>query len=145
MSRSRTNSITAVTASGRAVRGVLSRSGSMNVDSTPAKDAPKNLGERMSAAVIGVKGSHLKEGTKMQEVEENPMARLKLLLVRVPVQRGFRVAHLLFLDCFVPHTPSPQLHHPPHTHFECPSSPSPSPCRGACPLACCRHHQPGNC
>ena len=80
MSRSRSSSITAVTASGKAVRGVLSRTSSKQ---NLATEAPKNLGSRMSASVIGVKGSLLKEGSTMQEVEENPMARLKLLLVRL--------------------------------------------------------------
>jgi hypothetical protein len=40
---------------------------------------PKNLSERWFANVFGVKGSSLSPN---QEFEENPMARLKLLMVR---------------------------------------------------------------
>ena len=80
MTRSRSSSITAVTANGTAVRGALSRSSSKTNLASSAE--PKNLRERVSASVIGVKGSLLKEDNpRMQEVE-NPMARLKLLLVR---------------------------------------------------------------
>lgn len=93
MSRSRSSSITAVTASGKAVRGVLSRTSSKQ---NLATEAPKNLGSRMSASVIGVKGSLLKEGSTMQEVEENPMARLKLLLVRAFSFRCFFEANPCF-------------------------------------------------
>ncbi|KAJ8455317.1 hypothetical protein ONZ51_g12514 [Trametes cubensis] len=78
MTRSRSSSITAVTANGTAVRGALSRSSSKTNLASSAE--PKNLRERVSASVIGVKGSLLKEDNpRMQEVE-NPMARLKLLL-----------------------------------------------------------------
>ncbi|KAH9887206.1 3-hydroxy-3-methylglutaryl-coenzyme A reductase [Cubamyces lactineus] len=88
MTRSRSSSITAVTANGTAVRGALSRSSSKtNLASSPE---PKNLRERVSASVIGVKGSLLKEDNpRMQEVE-NPMARLKLLLIA-----SFLTLHIL--------------------------------------------------
>ena len=77
--RSRSNSITAITANGTAVRSVLSRSSSKQDIAAP--EAPKNLRERVTDSAIGVKGSFLKDGS-LKEAEENPMARLKLLLVR---------------------------------------------------------------
>ncbi len=40
---------------------------------------PKNLSEKWFANIFGVKGSSL---SPSKEFEENPMARLKLLLVR---------------------------------------------------------------
>lgn len=43
------------------------------------EDVSKSLGERLSAYVLGVKGSSLAS----QEFGENPMARLKLLLVSI--------------------------------------------------------------
>ena len=43
-----------------------------------APSEPKGLRERMSAALIGVKGASLNAS---QEFEVNPMARLKLLIV----------------------------------------------------------------
>ena len=79
MSRSRSSSITAVTANGTAVRGALSRTSSKQNLAVP--EARKNLPQRVSNSVIGVKGSFLKDGGRMREVEENPMARLKLLIV----------------------------------------------------------------
>ncbi|KAJ8474611.1 hypothetical protein ONZ51_g7113 [Trametes cubensis] len=88
MTRSRSSSITAVTANGTAVRGALSRSSSKTNLASSAE--PKNLRERVSASVIGVKGSLLKEDNpRMQEVE-NPMARLKLLLIA-----SFLTLHIL--------------------------------------------------
>lgn len=47
--------------------------------------APKTTGERLSAAVLGVKGSLLPEthGSKAHPVDENPMYRLKLLIVSI--------------------------------------------------------------
>ncbi|KAI0674556.1 3-hydroxy-3-methylglutaryl-coenzyme A reductase [Trametes maxima] len=86
MSRSRSNSITAVTANGTAVRGALSRTSSKT---NIASDEPKNLRERVSNSVIGVKGSLLKDDPRMQEVE-NPMGRLKLLLIA-----SFLTLHIL--------------------------------------------------
>ncbi|KAI0371286.1 3-hydroxy-3-methylglutaryl-coenzyme A reductase [Pilatotrama ljubarskyi] len=87
MSRSRTSSVTAVTANGTAVRGAMTRPSSRA--DAPADQEPKNLRERVSASVIGVKGSLLKDGPRMQEVE-NPMARLKLLLIA-----SFLTLHIL--------------------------------------------------
>ena len=79
MSRSRSSSITAVKANGAPVRGALSRSSSkQNIASEPSK----SMSQRATNSVIGVKGSYLKGDDKMREAEENPMARLKLLLVR---------------------------------------------------------------
>ena len=46
-------------------------------DAEPA--SPKSLSERLSNALLGVKGSSL---TKNYDFDENPMSRLKLLLVR---------------------------------------------------------------
>ena len=49
---------------------------------TASKEAPitpKGLSERLSNALLGVKGSSL---TRTYDFEENPMTRLKLLLVR---------------------------------------------------------------
>lgn len=78
--RSRSSSITAVTANGTAVRGVLSRKSSKQ--SVTETETTKNLRQRATDSAIGVKGSFLKDGGRLQEAEENPMARLKLLLVR---------------------------------------------------------------
>ena len=49
----------------------------------PLPQASKSFGERLFARVFGVKGSSLGPA---QEFEENPMARLKLLLVSVLTQ-----------------------------------------------------------
>ncbi|KAI0827168.1 3-hydroxy-3-methylglutaryl-coenzyme A reductase [Trametes gibbosa] len=89
MTRSRSSSITAVTANGTAVRGALSRSASKTTIAATQPEAPKNLRERVSNSVIGVKGSLLKDGPSMDEVE-NPMARLKLLLIA-----SFLTLHIL--------------------------------------------------
>ncbi|TBU45135.1 3-hydroxy-3-methylglutaryl-coenzyme A reductase [Dichomitus squalens] len=87
-SRSRSGSITAITANGTAVRSVLSRTSSKQ--NLVAQEAPKNLRERVTDSAIGVKGSFLKDGGKLQEAEENPMARLKLLLIA-----SFLTLHIL--------------------------------------------------
>ncbi|KAI0747021.1 3-hydroxy-3-methylglutaryl-coenzyme A reductase [Daedaleopsis nitida] len=87
MSRSREGSVTAITANGTAVRGVLSRANSRK-DVGPV-DTPKNLSQRATNSVIGVKGSLLKDSSAMREVE-NPMARLKLLLIA-----SFLTLHIL--------------------------------------------------
>ncbi|KAI0634834.1 3-hydroxy-3-methylglutaryl-coenzyme A reductase [Trametes polyzona] len=89
MTRSRTSSITAVTANGTAVRGALSRSASKTNLAENQNNEPKNLRERVSNSVIGVKGALLKDTPKMEEVE-NPMARLKLLLIA-----SFLTLHIL--------------------------------------------------
>ncbi|OBZ77371.1 3-hydroxy-3-methylglutaryl-coenzyme A reductase [Grifola frondosa] len=91
MSRSRSNSISAVTANGTAVRSALSRP-SAKVQ-TPSPAAPKKLRDRISSAILGVKGSFLRDeqgGSKVQAIEENPMARLKLLLIA-----SFLTLHIL--------------------------------------------------
>ncbi|KAI1786178.1 mannosyl oligosaccharide glucosidase-domain-containing protein [Ganoderma leucocontextum] len=88
LARSRSSSITAVMANGTAVRGVLSRKSSkQNVVVT---ETPKNLRQRATDSAIGVKGSFLKDGGRLQEAEENPMARLKLLLIA-----SFLTLHIL--------------------------------------------------
>lgn len=46
----------------------------------PVPAAPKTVGERVSSALIGVKGASLHPS---QELEENPMTRLKLLIVSI--------------------------------------------------------------
>ncbi|KAM5532160.1 hypothetical protein V8D89_014185 [Ganoderma adspersum] len=86
--RSRSSSITAVTANGTAVRGVLSRKSSKQ--SVTEIETTKNLRQRATDSAIGVKGSFLKDGGRLQEAEENPMARLKLLLIA-----SFLTLHIL--------------------------------------------------
>ncbi len=68
LSRSRSSS-------GTHLKSAISRSAPKPKDAELA--APKNLSERVYRALIGVKGSSL----STNEFEENPMARLKLLLV----------------------------------------------------------------
>ncbi|KAI0698044.1 3-hydroxy-3-methylglutaryl-coenzyme A reductase [Cerioporus squamosus] len=87
MSRSRSSSITAVKANGAPVRGALSRS---NSKQNIAAEVPKSMPQRATNSVIGVKGSFFKDDGKMREVEENPMARLKLLLIA-----SFLTLHIL--------------------------------------------------
>ena len=41
-----------------------------------------SLRQRVSAAVLGVKGSFLRQDSNAQNKNENPVARLRLLLVR---------------------------------------------------------------
>lgn len=129
MSRSRSSSITAVTANGTAIRGALSRSSSKQ--NIAAIEAPKNLPQRVSNSVIGVKGSFLKDSGKLREVEENPMARLKLLLVRLLACVAVRELTSAVIDRFVPHPPHPQLLYYAHAcHNERTSSEAPpSRCR----------------
>lgn len=114
MNRSRSSSITAVTANGTAVRGALSRTASKTNLRAEESHEPKNLRERVSASVIGVKGSLLKDGPRMEEVE-NPMARLKLLLVRASPIGGCADIHspYLFPDRLFPYSAHPQLLHDP--------------------------------
>lgn len=78
MNRSRSNSVVQ-TAGG--IRPALSKRPSAN------EPTPKTTSERLSAAVLGVKGSLLPEthGSKAHPVDENPMYRLKLLIVSVPL------------------------------------------------------------
>ena len=58
------------------IKSSLAR-GASRTESAPA--TPKSLRERISSALIGVKGASLNAS---QEFEVNPMARLKLLVVR---------------------------------------------------------------
>ncbi|KAI1783641.1 mannosyl oligosaccharide glucosidase-domain-containing protein [Ganoderma leucocontextum] len=53
-------------------------------------ETPKNLRRRATDSAIGVKGSFLKDGGRLQEAEENPMASLKLLLIA-----SFLTLHIL--------------------------------------------------
>lgn len=46
-----------------------------------------SLGQRVSAAVLGVKGSFLRQDQNAQNKNENPVARLRLLLVRYICQK----------------------------------------------------------
>lgn len=62
--------------SSSAIKSSLSRSANK---AAPAPAQPKSLRERISSALIGVKGASLNAS---QEFEVNPMARLKLLIVR---------------------------------------------------------------
>lgn len=56
----------------------------------PVERPPAGFAEKLSSALLGVKGSLLKDGehgsvssrSRRRELEENPMARLKLLIVR---------------------------------------------------------------
>ena len=43
-----------------------------------------SLRQRVSAAVLGVKGSFLRQDSNAQNKNENPVARLRLLLVCCP-------------------------------------------------------------
>lgn len=71
MSRSRSNSGQLKT-----TKSVLTNASPVKTEALPLPST--SLGERMFANVFGVKGSSLGPA---QEFEENPMARLKLLLV----------------------------------------------------------------
>ena len=73
MSRSRSNSGNSKTI----VKSALSNSSTVRAQ--PVALPTQSVGERLFANVFGVKGSSLGPA---QEFEENPMARLKLLLVR---------------------------------------------------------------
>ncbi|KAH9913104.1 uncharacterized protein B0H18DRAFT_1088202 [Fomitopsis serialis] len=83
MNRSRSNSL-GQTSGG--IRPALSKRPTANAPT------PKTTGERLSAAVLGVKGSLLPEtpGGKVHPADENPMYRLKLLLIA-----SFLTLHIL--------------------------------------------------
>ncbi|OSX63533.1 hypothetical protein POSPLADRAFT_1169005 [Postia placenta MAD-698-R-SB12] len=83
MSRSRTTAV--VNGSGNGVRSALVRSARSEV-------IRKSPSERVKAALLGVKGSLLPEtqGHKAHAVDENPMSRLKLLLIA-----SFLTLHIL--------------------------------------------------
>lgn len=76
MNRSRSSS---VVQTGSGIRPALSKRPTAN------EPTPKTTSERLSAAVLGVKGSLLPEthGSKTHPADENPMYRLKLLIVSV--------------------------------------------------------------
>ncbi|KZT70396.1 hypothetical protein DAEQUDRAFT_725287 [Daedalea quercina L-15889] len=83
MNRSRSNS---VVQNGSGIRPALSKRPTANAPT------PKTTSERLSAAVLGVKGSLLPEthGNKAHPADENPMYRLKLLLIA-----SFLTLHIL--------------------------------------------------
>lgn len=87
MSRSRTTAV--VNGSGNTVRSALVRSARSEV-------IRKSPSERVKAALLGVKGSLLPEtqGHKAHAVDENPMSRLKLLLVSIIVLWGSACSRL---------------------------------------------------
>ncbi|OCH91254.1 3-hydroxy-3-methylglutaryl-coenzyme A reductase [Obba rivulosa] len=89
MSRSRATSVTtAITANGTAVRSALARPAAKKAEE-PAES--KSLSNRISTAVLGVKGSVIRDAqSKAHSVEENPMGRLKLLLIA-----SFMTLHIL--------------------------------------------------
>lgn len=108
LSRSRSNS--------GVMKSALSRS--TPIKKTTEPESPKSFGERWSSALLGVKGSSL---TRNYEFEENPMARLKLLLVR---RLRIDCNHLLTTcaccvpyrsDCIIPYTAHSQFLHNAHT------------------------------
>ena len=97
LSRSRSNS-------GTHMKSALARS--------PTKEAqpikPKSLSERLSNTLLGVKGSSL---SRTYDFDENPMTRLKLLLVRTtPLSQ----ANMALLTRAVPLTTDRIVPHPPH-------------------------------
>ncbi|KAI0945632.1 hypothetical protein AcW1_001808 [Taiwanofungus camphoratus] len=104
MSRSRSPSI--VTPSGNVVRTALAKP-----TSKPDLSAHKTWSERLSAAVLGVKGSLLPDaqGGKAYVADENPMTRLKLLLLA-----SFLTMHILnFCTTLTPATTQARHHkHP---------------------------------
>jgi hypothetical protein len=64
-----------------------------------------SLRQRVSAAVLGVKGSFLRQDPNAQNKNENPVARLRLLLVCVLFLRLSGILMIRALDRFLPHTP----------------------------------------
>lgn len=122
MSRSRSPSI--VTPSGNVVRTALAKP-----TSKPDLSAHKTWSERLSAAVLGVKGSLLPDaqGGKAYVADENPMTRLKLLLVRSLFQDDCRLRGLMvFLGCtarVLPDNAHPQLLHDSHSSDDASSPP----------------------
>ena len=100
LSRSRSNS--------GVMKSALSRS--TPIKKTTEPESPKSFGERWSSALLGVKGSSL---TRNYEFEENPMARLKLLLVR---RLHIDYNHLLTELCLLCSV-SFRLHHSLHCTF----------------------------
>lgn len=67
--------------SSSSIKSSLSRSSKKDT----ASSAPKSLRERLSSALLGVKGASLKTS---DEFDVNPMARLKLLIVSLLVVSG---------------------------------------------------------
>ncbi|TFY54330.1 hypothetical protein EVJ58_g8927 [Rhodofomes roseus] len=80
------SSSSSVAQTGSGIRPALSKRPATN------GPTPKTAGERLSAAVLGVKGSLLPEthGGKAHPADENPMYRLKLLLIA-----SFLTLHIL--------------------------------------------------
>ncbi|EMD34668.1 hypothetical protein CERSUDRAFT_116857 [Gelatoporia subvermispora B] len=107
MSRSRATSITtAITANGTAVRSALARPAAKKAEE-PVEE--KSLSKRISTAILGVKGSFIRDAhSKTQMAEENPMARLKLLLIA-----SFLTLHIL--NFVTPLTSSTHSRHAKHS------------------------------
>jgi hypothetical protein len=69
----------------------------------PASAVPRSLRERLSSALLGVKGASL---NATQEFEINPMARLKLLIVSTTILVIQKTSQLMFcVACCVPDSP----------------------------------------
>lgn len=65
-----------------------------------------SLRQRVSAAVLGVKGSFLRQDPGAQNKDENPVARLRLLLVLFPLPPpAIGILMIRTLDRFLPHAP----------------------------------------
>ena len=99
--------------SGVHLKSAIARPAPKIKDLEPA--APKNASERLSRVLFGVKGSSLSRN----EFEENPMARLKLLLVSRSYSRK-RMSNTrtpLDLDCIFPYITHPELLYDSHTSY----------------------------
>jgi len=65
-----------------------------------------SLRQRVSAAVLGVKGSFLRQDQNAQNKNENPVARLRLLLVCYHLSLPtFGILMTRAPDRFLPHAP----------------------------------------
>lgn len=76
-----------------------------------------SLRQRVSAAVLGVKGSFLRQDQNAQNKNENPVARLRLLLVRYIFQTTSGILITRGPDCFLPYPPHAQPLHNPHACY----------------------------
>ena len=77
-----------------------------------------SLRQRVSAAVLGVKGSFLRQDQNAQNKNENPVARLRLLLVCFHL--SLPTAGVLMsraLDRFLPYAPYAQPLHNTHARY----------------------------
>jgi hypothetical protein len=76
-----------------------------------------SLRQRVSAAVLGVKGSFLRQDQNAQNKNENPVARLRLLLVRYICHITVGILVTRGPDRFLPHAPHAQPLHNPHACY----------------------------